>query len=92
MSDDFIGGLILGIMMTTTIVAVLRWYVRRSVAKAVALTTDREARRSIEVLSNEEGRRAGQIDRLQERIAVLERITTDTGFRTAREIDALGTR
>jgi hypothetical protein len=50
-----------------------------------SLETDRQ----ITLLSTENGRLTGQISRLEERIAVLERIATDPAERTAREIDAL---
>lgn len=45
--------------------------------------------RKVELLTNENARLTGQISRLEERIAVLERIATDPAERTAREIDAL---
>ncbi|AJP71965.1 hypothetical protein [Sphingomonas hengshuiensis] len=48
-----------------------------------------EADRKIELLSAENERLTGQISRLEERIAVLERIATDPAERTARAIDAL---
>jgi hypothetical protein len=51
--------------------------------------TDTDAKRTIELLTNENERQAGQITRLEERIAVLERIATDPAERVAREIDAL---
>jgi hypothetical protein len=50
---------------------------------------DPAANRRIELLSNENNQLKGQIGRLEERIAVLERIATDPAERTAREIDAL---
>ncbi len=50
---------------------------------------DAGAARKIELLTNENARLTGQISRLEERIAVLERIATDPAERTAREIDAL---
>jgi hypothetical protein len=50
---------------------------------------DPAAERKIELLSTENERLTGQISRLEERIAVLERIATDPAERTAREIDAL---
>lgn len=55
-------------------------------------TTSKEdpaATRKIELLTNENERLTGQIGRLEERIAVLERIATDPAERTAREIDSL---
>ncbi len=45
--------------------------------------------RKIELLSSENERQAGQITRLEERLAVLERIATDPAERVAREIDGL---
>jgi hypothetical protein len=48
-----------------------------------------EATRRIELLSSENDQLKGQIGRLEERIAVLERIATDPAERTAREIEQL---
>ena len=45
--------------------------------------------RTVSLLTNENERLTGQVSRLEERIAVLERIATDPAERTAREIDAL---
>jgi hypothetical protein len=45
--------------------------------------------RKVELLTSENARLTGQVSRLEERIAVLERIATDPAERTAREIDAL---
>ena len=50
---------------------------------------DADGDRKISLLSSENERLTGQISRLEERIAVLERIATDPAERTAREIDAL---
>ena len=57
--------------------------------KGMTHKVDPEADRKIELLSSENERLTGQISRLEERIAVLERIATDPAERTAREIDAL---
>lgn len=57
--------------------------------KGMTAKTDQDADRKIELLSSENERLTGQISRLEERIAVLERIATDPAERTAREIDAL---
>lgn len=46
-------------------------------------------KRKVELLEAENGKLHGQVSRLEERIAVLERIATDPAERTAREIDAL---
>ncbi|HEV2816204.1 MAG TPA: hypothetical protein VGW40_03140 [Allosphingosinicella sp.] len=48
-----------------------------------------EAVRQVELLSNENAGLKGQMGRLEERIAVLERIATDPADRTAREIEQL---
>lgn len=48
-----------------------------------------DAARQIELLSTENAGLKGQVGRLEERIAVLERIATDPAERTAREIDGL---
>ncbi|KQN00063.1 hypothetical protein [Sphingomonas sp. Leaf226] len=45
--------------------------------------------RKLELLSGENERLTGQVSRLEERIAVLDRIATDPAERTAREIEAL---
>jgi len=47
------------------------------------------ATRQVELLSNENAGLKGQVSRLEERIAVLERIATDPADRTAREIEQL---
>jgi len=48
-----------------------------------------ESKRQVELLSSENAGLKGQMSRLEERIAVLERIATDPAERTAREIDQL---
>ncbi|HEX8486357.1 hypothetical protein [Sphingomonas sp.] len=45
--------------------------------------------RKVQLLTGENAKLTGQVSRLEERIAVLERIATDPGERTARAIDAL---
>jgi len=50
---------------------------------------DHDADRKIALLSSENGQLKGQIGRLEERIAVLERIVTDPAVRTARDIESL---
>ena len=48
-----------------------------------------DADRKIELLTNENTDLVGKIDRLQERLQVLERIATDPAKRTADEIEQL---
>ena len=50
---------------------------------------DANATRHIALLSSENEQLTGKVSRLEERIAVLERIATDPATRTAREIDSL---
>jgi hypothetical protein len=47
------------------------------------------ANRKVELLTQENERLNGQVARLEERLAVLERIATDPASRIAKEIDAL---
>lgn len=47
-----------------------------------------EETRRLQLLTSENARLTGQVSRLEERIAVLERIVTDPAHRTAREIDS----
>ncbi len=51
--------------------------------------TDLDAERKVALLTDDNEKLAGQVSRLEERIAVLERIATDPAERTAREIDLL---
>ncbi|MBV8237239.1 MAG: hypothetical protein JO221_00575 [Sphingomonas sp.] len=51
--------------------------------------TSLDDQRQIMLLSNENEKLTGQVSRLEERIAVLERIATDPATRTAAEIEAL---
>ena len=48
-----------------------------------------EAARQVELLTSENSQMKGQMSRLEERIAVLERIATDPAERTARAIENL---
>lgn len=50
---------------------------------------DPEGGRKVELLTAENEKLHGKVTRLEERIAVLERIATDPATRTAREIDEL---
>ena len=50
---------------------------------------DPKAARQIELLSNENEQLTGKVTRLEDRIAVLERIVTDKPLRLSTEIDGL---
>ena len=55
----------------------------------VVQKNDPDAERKINLLSTENERLTGQVSRLEERIAVLERIATDAPSRLSAEIDNL---
>jgi hypothetical protein len=55
----------------------------------VSVKGDGAEQRALHLLTNENERLTGQVGRLEERIAVLERIATDPAERTARRIEAL---
>jgi cytochrome c biogenesis protein ResB len=77
------------IMTAMVLVAALlhSWMRTRGEAKVAAGGLD--ATRQVELLSSENAGLKGQMGRLEERIAVLERIATDPSERTAREIDQM---
>ena len=84
MEPEYVFSMIFGSLITLAI----QWYGRRKVKQAMT-APDMVARRGVELLDNENERRSQQIDRLQERIAIVEQIATDPGTRTAREIERL---
>ncbi len=75
--------LIVAMVMVTAIVTT--WLQTRAPVKTGAS----EAKREVELLTDENAGLKGQIGRLEERLAVLERIATDPAERTAREIEHL---
>ncbi len=77
-----------GLILGAGALLLIQAYGRRKVRQAIA-APDLDARRNIQLLDSESERHAGMIDRLQERIAIIERIATDPAERTSREIDAL---
>ena len=89
MNDDptpfFLMGMILGSMITIAIQA----YGRRKVRKAIKDDKGVDPVRSVALLANENEHQGQMIVRLEERLAVLERINTDPAERTARAIEAL---
>ena len=66
---------------------VASWMKSRAVARAAGDSLP--AIRQVELLSAENANLKGQVGRLEERLAVLERIATDPAERTAREIEQL---
>lgn len=89
MNDDptpfFLMGMFLGSIITIAIQA----YGRRKVRAAITDDKGVDPVRSVALLANENEHQGQMIVRLEERLAVLERITTDPAERTARAIDAL---
>ena len=75
--------LIIAMVMVTAIVTT--WIQ----ARAPARTGEPAEKREVELLTHENAGLKGQVSRLEERIAVLERIATDPAERTAREIEQL---
>ena len=88
---------VLGIMLISTLGYILTTWIRAK--HGYPMTDERGGRaakgdelqseRNIELLSTENSGLKGQVSRLEERIAVLERIATDPAERTAREIESL---
>lgn len=75
--------------MFTTWVRARHGYRNENEGSGTVGRTSADADRKIDLLSGENEKLNGRISRLEERIAVLERIATDPSTRTAREIDAL---
>jgi hypothetical protein len=73
--------------MLLTAALIYSWI--RSRGQAAKAAGSLEATRQVELLSNENAGLKGQVGRLEERLAVLERIATDPADRTAREIEQL---
>jgi hypothetical protein len=81
----FIMGMMLGVIATLLIQA----YGRRKVRLATKSNDTVDTARSVTLLANENEQQSQMILRLEERIAVMERIATDPAERTARAIEAL---
>jgi hypothetical protein len=79
----------IGIMTAMLLSAALVYSWIRSRGQARKTEGSLEAVRQVELLANENAGLKGQVSRLEERIAVLERIATDPADRTAREIEQL---
>jgi cell division protein FtsB len=77
------------IMTAMVLAAALIFGWMRTRAQTRVVAHGLESTRQLELLSNENAGLKGQVSRLEERIAVLERIATDPADRTAREIDQL---
>ena len=86
--EEFIITLMFGMAIGAVVTMLIQLYGRRKARQAVN-AADHNAQRNITLLSSENERQGGQIDRLQERLAVLERLAVDPAARTAREIELL---
>ncbi|MES2338055.1 MAG: hypothetical protein V4537_08170 [Pseudomonadota bacterium] len=86
--EEFFITLMFGMAIGSAVTLLIQLYGRRKARQAVS-AVDHNAQRNITLLSSENERQTGQIDRLQERLAVLERLAVDPAHRTAREIELL---
>ncbi|MFV0624641.1 hypothetical protein ACBY01_11615 [Sphingomonas sp. ac-8] len=89
-------GFVIALIAMSTVAMVINTWIRarhgypvENEWSGVSRKDDPDADRKIVLLTNENERLTGKIGRLEERIAVLERIATDPAARTAREIEAL---
>jgi hypothetical protein len=89
MDPEWIPILIIVLTITLTVGWLINGLIKTRHLHAPAGAEGLEAKRQVELLSNENSGLKGQVGRLEERIAVLERIATDPAHRTAREIDQL---
>lgn len=87
MNEDVLFIILFGIAMVGAFVLALAWIKHRTPVRSAG--GDLEAKREVALLSSENEGLKGQVGRLEERIAVLERIATDPAERTAREIEHL---
>jgi hypothetical protein len=80
--------LLMGGIMGTACTLLIQWYGRRKVKAALrqeGLTPTRQT----ELLMNENEALRGQMLRLEDRLSVMERITTDASMNLGREIERL---
>ena len=82
---------VFAIIIAGMIFGVVSMWIRRCGGRSSGKSREQAllADRKVELLSAENERLSGQIDRLQERLSVVERIVTDPAERTARAIEAL---
>ncbi len=86
--SDVIFTLIMGGLLGTACTLLIQWYGRRKVKAALkheGLTPTRQT----ELLVNENEAMRGQMLRLEDRLSVMERITTDANMNLGREIERL---
>ncbi len=88
MHPGYVVGLVF-IVAILTIGTVLKNLIDARYRHGMRSSDELSAVRGLELLANENAGLKAQIGRLEERIAVLERIATDPAERTARQIDQL---
>ena len=76
-------------VLLMTVVGTFGWLLNSWIKSRRPAETAPEDRRTIELLTGENEKLHGQVGRLEERIAVLERIATDKPARLSAEIDNL---
>ena len=89
MDEEWIPILIITLTITLTVGWLLNGLIKTRRLHPPAGAGGLEAQRQVELLSDANAGLKGQVGRLEERIAVLERIAVDPAERTAREIDQL---
>ncbi|HEV7233764.1 MAG TPA: hypothetical protein VGN36_05920 [Sphingorhabdus sp.] len=77
-----------GMAIGTALTLMIQWYGRRKVKAAMRVETIAPARQT-ELLSNENEAMRGQMSRLEERLSVMERITTDQHMSLNQEFERL---
>ena len=87
MNDTVAMFLVIMTAMVLTALLLLVWIRTRGHVKVAG--SGLESSRQVELISNENAALKGQVGRLEERIAVLERIATDPAERTAQAIEQL---
>jgi len=84
-----VGSISLSVIFTTRIRAKHGYPLENDSGKLIHKIVGPDEERKIALLTDENAKLQGQVVRLEERVAVLERIATDPAARTAREIEAL---
>jgi truncated hemoglobin YjbI len=85
---EFMSIMLLGGMMGSAITLMIQYYGRRKV-RAAMKTEGIAPTRQTELLSNENEAMRGQMSRLEERLSVMERITTDSHMSLNQELERL---
>jgi hypothetical protein len=75
-------------MMGSVVTMMIQWYGRRKVKAAMKVEGVAPSRQT-ELLSNENEAMRGQMSRLEERLSVMERITTDSHMSLNQEFERL---